>query len=312
MSRSNPTVTIAIATFNRAASLRTTLDSLTRLKVPSIDWNLLVVDNGSTDDTQSVCASFSSRLPIRALVERTPGVSNARNLALQEASGDYILFTDDDVEVDAHWLEEFVSATHRWPEAAVFGGIIEPQFPETPSADLLAAFPALGNGFCGVDHRRDDGPLPAEFRINGANMAFKRSATATIRFDPRLGPTPTSLCPGEEADLIDRIRAAGGQVVWCPAMRINHPVAPYRMTIDYLIARYIGSGEDEVKRHGIETSPVILGIPRWLYRKWLRAYARYVMARVSAPRVEALTRLRELCVVRGMVRACRAGEARWL
>src|SRR3954454_24769386 len=98
-------ISIAIPTWNRSAVLRKTLEHLTLLEpVDGVEWELLVVDNNSTDDTPKVLAEFADRLPLRALHEPIPGKSSAANLAVREARGEYILWSDDDVFVDPDWL----------------------------------------------------------------------------------------------------------------------------------------------------------------------------------------------------------------
>src|SRR5947207_180454 len=98
-------VTVAICTFNRAESLRRTLESVAALHLPeALDWEVVVVNNNSTDHTDSVIESFKERLPIRREFEPQPGASNARNRAVYVAKGDYFVWTDDDVVVDNGWL----------------------------------------------------------------------------------------------------------------------------------------------------------------------------------------------------------------
>src|SRR5512134_131488 len=101
-------LTVAICTWNRGELLRKTLEQMTELVVPpGVTWELLVVNNNSTDHTDAVAAGFRRRLPLRYLVEPTPGKSNACNLAVREARGDYILWTDDDVLVSPQWLAAY-------------------------------------------------------------------------------------------------------------------------------------------------------------------------------------------------------------
>ena len=122
-------VTVAICTLNRAASLRRTLDSLAAMQQPDgIDWELLVVNNGCTDDTDLVIRSFADRLPLRREFEAQQGHSRALNRAVGTANGDYVVWTDDDVVVDRAWLAAYAEAFRRWPEAAVFGGPIVPRY----------------------------------------------------------------------------------------------------------------------------------------------------------------------------------------
>src|SRR5512143_830758 len=104
-------LTVAICTWNRSALLEQTLERMTRLVAPSgCTWELLVINNNSTDATESVIARFEARLPIRGVFETQPGLSNARNRAVREAGGEYVLFTDDDVLVDPDWLVAYNAA----------------------------------------------------------------------------------------------------------------------------------------------------------------------------------------------------------
>ena len=96
------------------------------MRIPEgVTWELLVVNNNSTDDTESVITSYENRLPLRRLFEPSPGLSNARNHAIREAKGGLIIWTDDDVLVDSDWLAAYAAAADRWPDAAFFGGPIE-------------------------------------------------------------------------------------------------------------------------------------------------------------------------------------------
>ena len=116
-----------------AAILGRTLEQMTLLRIPAeVEWELLVVNNNSTDDTDVVAERFADRLPLRLLQEPTAGKSHALNRAVREASGEYLLFTDDDVLVDEEWIAAYTCAFRRWPDAAIFGGPIRPWFDGTP------------------------------------------------------------------------------------------------------------------------------------------------------------------------------------
>src|SRR5947207_1258016 len=120
-------ITVAICTFNRAESLRRTLDSLVGMRLPEkLDWEVVVVNNNCTDSTDEVISVFAERLPIRRTFEPQQGHTMARNRAVKEARGEYIVWTDDDVIVAREWLAAYAEAFHQWPEAAVFGGPIIP------------------------------------------------------------------------------------------------------------------------------------------------------------------------------------------
>jgi len=121
--------TIIICTFNRSALLDKTLERLRCLDVSaSADWEILVVNNNSNDDTDAVIRRHSEQLPIRPLWEPRQGKSHAANLAVSEARGDLLLWTDDDVLVERGWLRAYVEAAQAYPHVSIFGRPIEPTF----------------------------------------------------------------------------------------------------------------------------------------------------------------------------------------
>jgi len=121
-------VTVAICTLNRAESLRRTLASLAMRVGGDLAWELVVVNNNSTDHTDAVIAECRERLPLRREFEPLQGHSNARNRAIAAARGEYIVWTDDDVIVGAGWLAAYAEAFRHWPDAVVFGGRIKPRY----------------------------------------------------------------------------------------------------------------------------------------------------------------------------------------
>jgi GT2 family glycosyltransferase len=263
------------------------------------------VNNNCTDGTDAVIGAFADRLPIRRLVEPVPGLSHARNCALQHASGDYILWIDDDVLVDPQWLNALVESVRRHPQAVAFGGPIEPWFPIAPDPTLGAAFPWLERGFCGIDHGSTECLLQPDRPIYGANMAFATSAVGRLRFDVALGTVQGSGAAGEEIDFVNRLRRQGGAVVWCPTMRVRHYVDPERMTLGYLRRFYYGRGQTLVRQSGGDDAPRLFGVPRWIWPQLVRSWAKFTVLRATPFRVPALISLREYCQLRGMVNESR-------
>ncbi len=243
--------TVAICTWNRANLLRQTLASLAEQPWEADGGScLLVVDNGSTDDTRRVLESFHGKLPLTWVSEATPGHSAARNRALAETRSSHLLFTDDDVLVEPGWLAAFNRAVRRFPLAAVFGGPVEPWFAHQPDPDLMEAFPALRSGFCGLDHPGADGPIDSG-RVFGANMGFRLSALGGMTFDTRLGHKHGRYMAHEEIAVIAALREAGGLVIWVPDMRLRHYVDPSRMTLAYLKRHYQDFARGVVRTKGV-------------------------------------------------------------
>ena len=165
--------TVAICTWNRAPLLSRVLDRLARIHHPTGGWEVVVVNNGSTDDTDHVLDVFADRLPLRRAFEQAAGLSHARNCAVRHTTGDYIAWTDDDVLVDADWLSAYERAIERHPEAAVFGGPVRPCFEGAPPPWLLTGWNEISEAFAA----RDLGDEPVELRDGalpyGANFVVR-------------------------------------------------------------------------------------------------------------------------------------------
>ena len=116
-------LSIIVCTRNRSASLSRLLKSMRSLIVPAyLDWEIVIVDNGSSDDTDKVIRRFKKRLPIRQLHEPRPGLSIARNTALETTAQHHTIWTDDDTTVHREWLSVYERAFRYWPQFTFFGG----------------------------------------------------------------------------------------------------------------------------------------------------------------------------------------------
>ncbi len=121
-------LTVLMATRNRARILGEVLDSYGRLQPPSSGWKLVVVDNGSTDETAPVIASFANRLPLHSVREPKLGKNFALNTALGLVEGDLVVFTDDDAFPASDWLLQLRKAADTQPGYSMFGGTIVPRW----------------------------------------------------------------------------------------------------------------------------------------------------------------------------------------
>jgi glucosyl-dolichyl phosphate glucuronosyltransferase len=237
-------VTIAVCTRNRGPLLRQTLERMSHvLRVPAgVEWEVLVVDNGSADDTAAVLVAQAPHLPLRTVLEPVPGLSPARNRAVAEARGDYILWTDDDVLVDAGWLEAYAAAFARHPEAAVFGGPIEPSFPTPPPAWLERIWPHVASAYAVRDLGPAEVPLTPGTLPYGANYAVRAAEQRRHLYSPRLGNRPEVRTGGEETIVLRSLLASGSSGRWVPEARVAHQLPVERQTLEYLRGYYYGRG----------------------------------------------------------------------
>lgn len=273
-------LSLVICTRNRAEQLRRTLRTAEKLEAPGEPWELLIIDNGSTDHTARVVEDFADRLPIRRIIEREPGLSNARNRGVQEARGRYICWTDDDVLLDRGWLAAYADAFRRHPEASFFGGRVTPVFDGPVPGWFAANSDLLGDLLAA----RDLGETEARFLSGtrelpyGASFAVRTADQRRHPFDPALGAGRQRL--GEESVVMLAMLAEGGHGVWVPAARAEHVIAAARLTLGYVADYYHASGATwaYLGREG-QTTPMgppppagrarILGVPLWLWREVL-------------------------------------------
>ncbi len=226
------TITAILCTRNRSKKLSAALSAMARLDVAGLPFDLLVVDNGSTDDTPAVVAA-AARLcpfPVRLVSEPEPGLSRARNRGMSMAHGTLLLFTDDDCLVAPSWVRSALLAFDGdWHQ--VIGGRVELYDPNEPSnlqrtavePDVLTGTESLF-GF-----------------LHGANFAFGRSVSQQAgRFDVGLG-AGTPLHAAEDTEFVYRAFRLGIPVRYDPGMLVHHdhgrtdPADARRTTQGYMV-----------------------------------------------------------------------------
>ncbi len=298
-----PDISIIVCTWNRAAMLNEALGHFLQLNVPSqIRWELLVVDNNSNDDTASVVRKLSGDLPVRYVVEPKQGLSRARNRGVAEARGGLLLFTDDDVIVDPGWLTAMYDASRRHPRGGVFGGPVTPRFEHPPDADIAAAYPVVVTGLCGVDYGPTERPLDPCDYVVGANFCVRREALEGVAFDVRLGCQGSVPAGGEEVKLQDTIRDRGWDVIWVPAMRVQHYVAAQRLTLSYLRKFVYHRSRSSVRVAPLPGKPTMFGVPRWLLVHYAATAYRLLRSAALPTRAARLMALHDFDRARGLLR----------
>jgi len=275
-------ITVAICTFNRAESLRLTLDSLAGMQVPDdLSWEIVIVNNNSTDHTDDVISEYVGPLPVRREFEPRPGKSNAQNRAIDVAKGDYIVWIDDDVLVDAGWLTAYMEAFRCWPEAAVFGGRIKPRYEAPVEKWVIESEAVLGGPYAIRDFSDQVYPLSAEDEDHypyGANWAIRAAEQRAFPYDPELGPVANRYRTHEEYDVIQRVLGSGATGYWIPEAMVEHCIGRNRQTLSYVAAYYENWGETLAFRNAVATAaaPFLFGIPR---RIWPRLLVWWVLYR---------------------------------
>lgn len=296
--------TVLIATFNRADLLAETLISLRRMRVsPSLRWELIVVDNNSTDATRDVVDSHARDypVPLRYVFEAQQGRSSALNTGIAAALGRVLVFTDDDVQVVDGWLDAAVEALSGEDAAIGYaGGPVRPIWESQPPEWLDLTRGDLWGTIAIQDH--GDEPFGYEERRKvplGANMAATRAAFERAGgFRPDLGRSAGRLLLGQEVpEWLIRVRAAGYRGVYVPRMEVRHYVPARRLTREYFRRWWFGKGVSRAwlermqprTELGIDLTrtPHILRVPRYMYGSALRDLTAWVRHRAGGRLTDA-------------------------
>ena len=250
-------ISVAICTYNRADSLRRTLDSLGQVEGRAgLDWELLLIDNNSRDATRTVAESFIGRLPLRYVFEPEQGLSRARNRALRECRGDVIVFTDDDILVDSDWLRAYAEGFFNHLEMGYFGGPIQPYYLDgKPSWIKDESMPLIG-GLLGYYTLGDISRPYTEQDMHpfGANFALTRCLFEHHPpFRTDLGVVGNTPGRGEEAEYFRRVRAENIPGYYLAAARCHHVIQSNHLTLRYLYRYGVQKGIAAARMSGAET-----------------------------------------------------------
>ena len=165
-------LSVVVCTRDRARVLQGCLDRLARHRLEGFGFEVIVVDNGSTDGTAQLLAAAGD---VQVLVEPVAGLSRARNRGLEAATGDLVAFLDDDARPEAGWAQALAIARDRFPTATAFGG---PVALEWPGARPVWLGPGIERWYSAIDHGPDARLLDPDERPVGANLAVLRGAAS--------------------------------------------------------------------------------------------------------------------------------------
>jgi glycosyltransferase involved in cell wall biosynthesis len=299
-------IVVILCTYNRCDALVNALNSVAGSEVPDqIRWEVLVVDNNSTDRTREVVEEFSQKYPgrFRYVKEPQQGVSYARNRGIIESSGDIVAFMDDDVTVDPLWLWNLTKSLYSGEWAGV-GGRIFPLWESAPPRWLNVDEPHALGPFVAFDR----GPQAAQLEDPpfGANMAFRRETFERHGgFRTDLGRCADNLLGNEDSDYGRRLLSAGERLRYEPTAVMWHPVTKNRLTKRYLLAWWFGKGRSDVVEIGLPEKRYLWlfdGIPLYLVRRLVAWAVRWVVASGAKRRFSCE---RQLWNVAGQIAGCR-------
>jgi glucosyl-dolichyl phosphate glucuronosyltransferase len=243
-----PLITIAICTYNRAEYLRDTLHDLAAQAADLKSYEIIVINNNSSDHTVDVCRTFAAENGthlFKAVNEEQQGLSHARNRAAAEAGSEFILYIDDDVRLPADFVSTALGYMEKYPDAPCAGGRIYVSFdgmegkPDWIPGELMPMF--------GLHDLGDsDRIYPSNNFPRGGNMMIKKSLlTEQGMFEPGLGRKGEILLGSEEKHFFEKVRGHKVQLHYWAGLYLWHRIGESRLKAEYLRKQSAGIGRSE-------------------------------------------------------------------
>lgn len=243
------TISAVVCTFNRADLLTGALESLCEQDLPANQYEIIVVDNASTDETNQLVQSIIDKHPGHRIVyiyEAQPGLGYARNTGFRQAQGEYIAYTDDDALLPKDWLSRAVQLHHMTPPPLCVGGKITPFYTTAKPEWYKDCYSTATWGDEPRLLRRGES-------FSGPNMIWRKSALENSPgFAVHVGVKGNELSLGEETMLFEQLWMQPDPPVfyYSPDLVVKHWVPPFKMKVSYRLKRQFVAGEIQVKMHG--------------------------------------------------------------
>ncbi|BCO07682.1 hypothetical protein GF1_00580 [Desulfolithobacter dissulfuricans] len=274
-------LSIIVCTYNRAISLQRLVDGFCRCIAPSdLTWELIIVDNNSTDNTYSVLEEAKESLEnVTYVKELKQGLSFARNRGIVEATGRFLFFMDDDAVPCRKFLVAIQEAFDRFPGIRCFGTRVISYFPNKPEWFAVEGPYAL-TGILGIFDLGDEARPLTERDPNplGSGLLIEKEIFSEVGyFDTDLGVKGGQKYPrrSEDSELMRRVREKGITICYLPKPLVHHYPDLNRFNMKHLKKMYIGSGlgiGETVKFEGKR----IFGVPRYYLRVLLSCFGKFV------------------------------------
>lgn len=247
-----PLISVIVCTHNRARFLPGALASVAEQDFPRADYEVIVVDNASTDGTRDVVTGFRSGVDVRYLYEPALGLNHARNTAWRAAAGTYAAYLDDDAFAEPGWLAAIRDGFAAAAGPAIIGGPVEPVWqarrPAWLSDGAAAALTIVDWG----PRARPLAEVPREWLV-GVNFALPVALLRELGgFDPRLERSGRRLLSNGDTFLQRLAQRRGYPCLYHPGMRVRHLVPAERLTQRWFVRRYYWQGISDAVMEMIE------------------------------------------------------------
>ena len=299
-------VSVVIPTYNRSTLMRNAVESVLAQET-EVPFEIVIVDNNSQDDTQSVARALVAEHPdkVRYVVETEQGNAHARNRGVRSATADVIAFIDDDVTVESNWLATLKQALDSRADLSFVGGRVLPQWTGPPPSWLT---PEHWSPLALLDYGPDEviiGGLSPRGLLT-ANIAFRRSVFDEVgAFSPHLQRVKNFIGSMEDTEFLMRVCRSGKQGMYLPQMIARAPVEVERLSKSYHRRWHTGHGHFYAVMRDPEwerSSFRLAGVPGHLYKQTATHALGWVSSLITANTDAAFTHECRLRFFRGFFR----------
>lgn len=243
-------LSVIICTYNRCKYIYNVLQSIAENDFSQDGYEIVLVDNNCTDDTEAECQRFQNDYPniiFRSVKESHQGLSYARNCGIREAQGDILVYVDDDALVNKAYLQTYADFFATHPDIDAAGGPIIPKYESAEPSWMSHYTKMLLTGY------KYNGDKVKEFASNdypgGGNAAYRASVFDKVGlFNVELGRKGDSLAASEEKDIFDKMKAMGMRIYYLPNAILFHLIPDRKLTEDYFNQVSYGIGQSERQR----------------------------------------------------------------
>lgn len=237
-----PKVAVGVCTYNRSNDLKRLLNSLKKLNYPNFE--IIVVDNNSNDDTEKVAKSFSN---VKYVKEEKQGIAYARNKLIKSCEKDveYLGMLDDDETVEPDWINKMLECMFLNEKIVAVGGPYIPKFEIEPPIWMPDAFHSYGTDIKGVSVYKKTGIITGNAFIKLSALSKKN-----IKFNVNLGYKGNKTLPGEDNEVFDNLISEEDLCGFTEYACINHYIDKERMTFEWFVKRYFYEGVSQYYRFG--------------------------------------------------------------
>jgi len=276
-------ISIIICTWNNCKQLVKTLESLSQCTIDkALEWEIIVVNNNCSDDTDKILDEFIHKLPLVYIKEPMQGLSRARNAGVKVAKGKLIIFTDDDVYHNNMWIMTYWNAYIEKPNGFFFGGPIESKFESLDfDKELLQFSPASIKGLYWGEKARI---LSKDEYFIAANWGCPAEAfkiTGAFDVDKGLDSSSVIIKVGEESDLMNRLISRGYQPWYLPKAKISHFVPKSKCNLKHIGNRWFAGGYEETMHCSRNEDNIYnMAVPRWMYRDLISIWSKWLFKKI--------------------------------